>query len=288
MSKEYNDFQCIAERVTAVIDKPQVLGEGWSVQTWHFRKIGWWSGAICVAILALATMRFLRALQDVREDVRCAKNLKQIGAALQDYAQQHGSLPPAYITDKAGKPMLSWRVLILPHLGREDLYRQVRFDEPWDSPGNRRLARQIPDVYQCPVDSAANEGETSYLAVVGAQTAWPGVKGRQLRRLSRRYPGTILVVEAAGYGISWMEPRDMPFDDATVGVAKGRGKAGITCRHPCGGGDQSIKGVYEGKAVPVICRQWGANCLFDGGFALTVSETVPPKTLLELLTVKDE
>src|ERR1700685_1699359 len=118
----------------------------------------------------------------------------------------------AYIRDKAGTPTLSWRVLILPYLGRDDLYRQIKLDDPWDSPSNLCLAHQVPEIYRCPAHAASKEGETSYLAVVGAQTAWPGSYGAPLPALTRA-PGTILVVEATGYGISWMEPRDLPIAD---------------------------------------------------------------------------
>jgi hypothetical protein len=217
--------------------------------------------------------------------VRCASNLKQIGFALRNYAEDNGSLPPAYVRDKAGRPILSWRVLILPYLGREDLYRQVKLDEAWDSPSNLRLARQIPHVYQCPAQKAVKEGETSYLAVVGAQTAWPGHQGRRLPPLTR-VPGKILVVEATGYEVSWMEPRDMPFADAAVGVMKGYGKPGLICRHPCGGGQEPISGVYAYR--PWDYRLCGVNCVFEDNQVLIVSESVSPTTLLELLTVPPE
>ena len=58
---------------------------------------------------------------------------------------------------------------------------------------------------------------------------------------------TILVVEVAGAEISWMEPRDLPFG-AALNVARGT-KSGIACRHPCGGGEEPIKGMYTRKAV---------------------------------------
>ncbi|HEV7999721.1 MAG TPA: DUF1559 domain-containing protein [Planctomycetaceae bacterium] len=220
--------------------------------------------------------------------LRCASNLKHISSALQNYADQYGSLPPAYLRDRAGKPILSWRVLMLPYLGYDDLYRQVKLDEAWDSPSNLRLARQIPHYYQCPSQKAGKEGETSYLAVVGEQTAWPGSQGRRFQA-SPTFPGKILVVEATGYEVSWMEPRDMPFADAAAGVVKEcEGTPGLICRHPCGGGEEPISGVYYGRAPGVVgYRLCGVNCIFEGA-VLTASELVLPRTLLELLTVGPE
>lgn len=66
----------------------------------------------------------------------CLCNLRQISIALQKYHETYGSFPPAYVCDQAGKPMHSWRVLILPYLGEEKLYAKYNISEPWDSPGN--------------------------------------------------------------------------------------------------------------------------------------------------------
>jgi prepilin-type processing-associated H-X9-DG protein len=84
-----------------------------------------------------------------------------------------------------------------------------------------------------------------------------------------------------------MEPRDMPFAAAARGVTKGK-KGGIVCCHPCGGGDEPIKCVYDGyKPWVVGYRLSGANCAFADGHVLTVSETVSAKTMGELLTAED-
>ena len=201
------------------------------------------------------------AIEHTGEDVKwvhCVKNLDQIALALQCYESTHGSLPPAYLADKAGRPILSWRVIILPYLGRDDLYRQVKLDEPWNSPSNFRLAGQMPKTYRCPADTGARIGETSYLAVVGDGTLWPGARGGKIPH-SNRAP-TIAVVEVANSGISWMEPRDLPLAVAARGVHKGA-TTGIAGRHPCGGGDEPVAGVYEGyKPGAVGYRLSGANC----------------------------
>jgi hypothetical protein len=59
---------------------------------------------------------------------QCMNNLKQILIALQNYHDVYGEFPPACIRDKDGKPMHSWRVLLLPFLEQEALYKQYRFD----------------------------------------------------------------------------------------------------------------------------------------------------------------
>ena len=52
---------------------------------------------------------------------------------------EYGVLPPAYVADASGRPMHSWRVLILPFLDQQSLYNQYDFREPWDGPHNIKL-----------------------------------------------------------------------------------------------------------------------------------------------------
>jgi RNA polymerase sigma factor (sigma-70 family) len=70
----------------------------------------------------------IAAMVDVQQKRRVStRKLGRIGLALFDYEREHGRLPAAAITDRDGKPLLSWRVAILPYLGRDgegDLYRR--------------------------------------------------------------------------------------------------------------------------------------------------------------------
>ena len=70
---------------------------------------------------------------------QCSTRLKQIDLALHEYENRYHSFPPAYIADRNGKPMHSWRVLILPFLDETDVYNRYDFNEPWDGPNNRKL-----------------------------------------------------------------------------------------------------------------------------------------------------
>ena len=76
-------------------------------------------------------------------------NLKQIapGDAQLRRRQQEPSRRPIK-ADKDGKPLLSWRVLILPYVEQEDLYKQFHLDEPWDSEHNKKLIEKMPAVYR--------------------------------------------------------------------------------------------------------------------------------------------
>ena len=103
--------------------------------------------------------------------------MKRIGLALQGYHDAFGRFPPAAIVDKQGKPMLSWRVAILPYLGAAERYSRFRLDEPWDSPHNLALVTDRPDVYACSSEPDLKPGMTGYQVVVGADTVSPRTSG---------------------------------------------------------------------------------------------------------------
>ena len=93
----------------------------------------------------------LPAVSAAREAARRAagsNNLKQIGLAMHNFHESYGGFPAAYSGDKTGKPLLSWRVHILPFVEGEALYRQFKLDEPWDSPHNKKLIARMPAVLQ--------------------------------------------------------------------------------------------------------------------------------------------
>ena len=125
---------------------------------------------IAVDVIGMAIALLLPAVQAAREAAHimaCTQNLKQIGLAMQGYHQNYGCFPPAFVADKQGKPKHSWRVLILPFLGEQELYSKYRFDEPWNGPHNMALVLQMPKVYRCPSDYDDDRSRTSYAMIVG-------------------------------------------------------------------------------------------------------------------------
>ncbi|MEM7313616.1 MAG: DUF1559 domain-containing protein, partial [Planctomycetota bacterium] len=64
----------------------------------------------------------------------CHSNLTRIGQAMSQYVKEKGHYPPAYVTDDNGKPLYSWRVLLLPYLGEDRLHTQFDLTKAWDDP----------------------------------------------------------------------------------------------------------------------------------------------------------
>jgi prepilin-type processing-associated H-X9-DG protein len=141
---------------------------------------------------------------------QCCNNLKQIGIALHNYHDTYGSFPPAYIADDEGRPIHSWRVLLLPFLENEALYEQYRFDEPWNGPNNIKLVEKMPTIFQCPSNRSEEKTHTTnYVVVVGPHTVWPGEETVRFKDITDGTSNAWLVVEVADSGITWSEPRDL-------------------------------------------------------------------------------
>ncbi len=158
------------------------------------------------------------ATQAKEEEAKaCERNMTRIMAALQSYHKDHGAFPPAFSVDGKGKPLHSWRVLILPYLGHKNLYDQLRLDLPWSDPVNRQFATQMPAEYHCPGDPQSAD-TTNYVVVNGKGLAFNGSQATAKGQITDGLANTILVVEAVETHINWMAPRDLQADKVSFTV----------------------------------------------------------------------
>jgi hypothetical protein len=145
-----------------------------------------------------------------------SKNLQQVTLAAINCADANGgNLPAVAIFDKAAKPLLSWRVQLLPYLGEEKLYKEFHLDEPWDSNHNKKLIAKMPKVFGSSNPKLNEQGKTVYLAPTGKGTAWPG--GAAALRYPASFPdgtsNTILFVLADdAHAVEWTKPEDLKID----------------------------------------------------------------------------
>lgn len=194
----------------------------------------------------------------------CTRHLHRISIALQSYHDSYGSFPPAYIPDKTGEPMHSWRVLILPFLGEQELYDKYRFDEPWNGPHNSQLHAEQSH-YICYSGGL-------YVAVVGPYTVWPGAKATQLSDITDEPAKTIMVVESRNTDRHWMEPYDLQVDMMSINIsepsARSRGRPHHTHR------TWIWQSVYS-----------YAHVLTADGSVQRLKANTEPKTIKALLTI---
>ncbi len=155
---------------------------------------------------------------------RSLENLHQIVLAMRKYYEQEKMLPPAAKYGAQSQPLLSWRVLILPYLGQDALYKRFHLDEPWDSPANKPLAALAPDVYKPP--EGFTDGKTCYLVPVGLGTPFYEKTGLLLSQIVSPAT-TALVVEAdADRAAVWTQPEDLHYFPAQPSAGLGGTRGG--------------------------------------------------------------
>jgi hypothetical protein len=205
-------------------------------------------GSMGLSTLPIAAGLLVPAVQKTREAaarVQSQNNLKQIGLAIHGYQDAYRSFPPAYRASKDGKPLLSWRVLILPFIEQENLYREFHLDEPWDSEHNKKLIDRMPKTYRSPASSAA-PGMTNYLTVRGKDTAFPGEQGVKIAEITDGLSNTIMLVEASDRkAVIWTKPDDLEFNeknpiDGLLGLWSGGFQAAL-----CDGSVRMIKRTID-------------------------------------------
>lgn len=170
------------------------------------------SAPIAVALLLPA----VQSARGAAQRTQGMNNLKQIALAMHNFHDVYRGFPAAYNTDKDGKPLLSWRVHLLPFLEAAPLYQQFHLDEPWDSEHNNQLIAQMPATYRAP-GSKAEPGKTVYVGPRGKEFVFvepkaPGSRtpvGTGLANIPDGTSNTIMVVEASdAQAVVWTQPED--------------------------------------------------------------------------------
>jgi prepilin-type processing-associated H-X9-DG protein len=202
--------------------------------------------------------------KELPADVRQSQeNLRQIGAAFLKYDLSC----PAGFAGEDRKPILSWRVAILPQLGYKELFERFKINEPWDGPNNRKLLAEMPKVYR-PARGSVKEGHTFYQGFTGPQAIFPALSIHHVQtatgvvyrpmfydrfKVTDGLSYTLLVVEG-GEPVPWTRPNNLPYDPA--------------------------------KPVPKLGGQFTGdfNALFCDGSVHLIPRIIPEKMLRALIT----
>jgi hypothetical protein len=167
--------------------------------------------------------------------IDCQNRLKLLGIHLKNFIQVYGSLPPAYLCDQSGKPVNSWRMLMVPNWQYHWHSWKYDLTQRWDSSKNADLPLETMKMreFQCPsMEENQKPAITNYVAVVGPNTMWPGEKSAK-PAADGSDNDKILLIEITNSDIQWMEPRDLTLEQALDALQPEKG-LGIGSTHPAG------------------------------------------------------
>ncbi|MGV3606050.1 MAG: DUF1559 domain-containing protein [Planctomycetaceae bacterium] len=175
-------------------------------------------GVIAAVLIAIfAAPLFLSVFsrgssQRAAHETSCRRNCRQIALAIQSYHDQYQAFPPAYTVDADGKPLHSWRTLILPYLNEQALYDSIDLAKPWDDEINIHAWKSIPQVYRCSVHQHA-DNRTTYLAVVASGSCLQPRESATSSDITDGASKTVLMIDVSeDQGVIWMSPKDASLD----------------------------------------------------------------------------
>lgn len=183
------------------------------------RPVAWWRALPVLAIFIVVGFLCASIIpqlghQRASDRAQCINNLKQIALGLLNYEYKYGEFPPAYTVDADGKPLHSWRTLILPFMEGDGVYKKLDLAKPWDDPANQAASEKPFPAYVCPsFESPPNH--TTYLAVIAPGGFFQATESRKLAEITDDPATTLMVIEVdASHSVPWMSPVDA--DEALI------------------------------------------------------------------------
>lgn len=206
---------------------------------------------ICIGILVGLLLPAVQAAREAARRMQCSNNMKQIALGMHNYESIYKSLPPAYTTDSNGRPLHSWRTLLLPFLEQQALYSQIDLDKPWDDPVNLPFSTTVVPAFSCPSTPLDLPEKTCYQVVVDKEGLFSGSTGSKFGTVTDGLANTLMVVETDPVNaVPWMAPQDI--DLPTFASRGNNGRPVHTGGRNAAFGDGSVRFLSDDMDAPTI------------------------------------
>ena len=208
-------------------------------------------GKVFTAVLTPLLATGIQAGREAARRMQCVNNIKQIVLAFHNYHDAQNGFPVLYTVDADGKPLHSWRVLILPFIEQTELYDKIRLNEPWDSEYNKQFHNVVVPAYVCPDNTLCKPGKNCTYVVIGGSATSGQVfvparetNNRPVNTFSAIPDGTsnTLAVVEVKEPFCWMDPAaDITLDELAKGINAADGRCGSFHQGGCN------VGIFDGS-----------------------------------------
>jgi prepilin-type processing-associated H-X9-DG protein len=224
------------------------------------------SPATVAAMIALVIPALRREREAARRD-QCTMNLRRIAAAMHNYHSANNAFPGPAICDEKGNPLLSWRVAILPWLGEQGLYSKFKLVEPWDSPHNKALLKEMPPVYLCPSRTRFEAFTTNYRVVAGPGALFEEDQDVAIADVTDGTSNTLMIIEAKE-AVPWTKPESLPFDPKAAASRHGAGSPHAGGFNACfaDGAVRFLKNTIDVKVFRALVTRNGGEAIGPEAF----------------------
>lgn len=206
-----------------------------------------------------------RSLSANLSDELNGSHLRNFVIAMHNFHNDYNRLPNQAICDKDGKPLLSWRVAMLPYLEQDQLYKQFKLDEPWDGEHNKKLIEKMPKTYLHPFAKNVPANHTLYQVFYSKQGAKPAAAIMETGKITLGMltvqdgtSNTFIVTDAAAEAVPWTKPADLLYDGKVENLPKLASPRGDGWAH-VGFGDGSVRRFKPGGSPKLLWQLIGRN-----------------------------
>ena len=231
-----------------------------------------------VGCLLWLLVPLVQSARESAHSAHCSDNLRGLTLSFHNSLERDGHLPPPQVHSD-GQPPRSWRVELLSLFDEEQLRERYMDEREWDSPDDAPLISLRPLLFGCPSfpgELRQREGNrmAAFAMPTGPHTFGSAPQPFTFAHITDGLTTTIMLVEACGRNIVWLEPRDVEVTADNVGINLPGDKPGssrgiLSSWHPqlvhAGFADGHIQKLNQ-KMDPQVLR---AMLTIDGG------ETIP-------------